>query len=195
MKKFPILLAYAALLTANAVAQPGNRPRADGFRGLILNQTTSEDAVKMLGQPTSDKVDRLNVSKVSKWLDPKHKEKIFRQLAFRKVGDFSQIELSFLENKLMMIELEFKKSLEPLKLDTLFGVEFAVLGAQTGPFDLPNEPGKYPVRFLPTFYPFSYNLIGISDKAFIWVDCSTGDARVAGKVDRTRQISRVLERK
>ena len=195
MKKFPLLLAYVALLTANAVAQPANRPRADGFRGLILNQTTAEEAVKMLGEPASDRVDRLNVSKLSKWLDPKHKEKIFRQLAFKKVGDFSQIELSFLENKLMMIELEFKKSLEPLKLDTLFGVEFAVLGAQTGPFDLPNEPGKYPVRFLPTFYPFSYNLIGISDKAFIWVDCSTGDARTQGRVDRTRQISRVLERK
>src|SRR5205809_6535054 len=131
MKKFPLLLAYVALLTANAVAQPANRPRADGFRGLILNQTTAEEAVKMLGQPASDKVDRLNVSKLSKWLDPKHKEKIFQQLVFKKVGDFSQIELSFLENKLMMIELEFKKSLEPLKLDTLFGVEFAVLGAQT----------------------------------------------------------------
>src|SRR5437870_4967273 len=87
MKRFPVLLAYAALLASNAVAQPGNRPRADGFRGLVLNQTTSEDAVKMLGEPASDKVDRLNVSKLSKWLDPKHKEKIFRQLAFKKVGD------------------------------------------------------------------------------------------------------------
>jgi len=195
MKRIPILLAYATLLAANALAQTGNKPRADGFRGLILNQTTSEDAVKMMGQPASDKVDHLNVSKLSKWLDPKHKEKIFRQLAFKKIGDFSLIELSFLENKLMMIELEFKKSVEPSRLDNVFGVEFAVLGAQAGPFDLPNEPGKYPVRFLPTLYPFVYNLVGISDKAFIWVDCSTGDARVAGKVDRTRQISRVLEKK
>ena len=94
-----------------------------------------------------------------------------------------------------MIELEFKKEVAPLKLSNLFSVQFVVVGPQSGPFDLPNEPGKYPVRFIPTFYPFSYSMIGISDKAFIWVDCSTGDARTPGKIDRTRQVSRVLERK
>jgi len=43
--------------------------------------------------------------------------------------------------------------------------------------------------------PFSYDMIGSSDKAFVWVDCSTGDARAPGRIDRIRQISRVLERK
>jgi len=95
MKRIPILLADAALLAANALAQAGNSPRADGFRGLILNQTNSEDAVRMLGQPASDKVDRLNVAKLSKWLDPKHKEKIFRQLAFRKLVIFLRSNYRF----------------------------------------------------------------------------------------------------
>jgi len=160
----------------------------------ILNQTTSEDAARILGQPAADKVDRLDVTKISKWLDPKHKEKIFRQLSFKNVGDFSLIQLSFLENKLMMIELEFKKTILPERLDGIFGVEFAVIGAQSGPSDLPNEPGKYPVRFIPTYYPFDYNLVGISDKTFIWVDCRTGDVSRPGRVVRTRQISRVLQR-
>lgn len=195
MKKRFMLLGYACLFAVGAWAQAGNRPRADGFRGLVLNQTSPDDAIRVLGQPASDKVDRLNVSKLSKWLDPKHKEKIFRQLDFKNVGDFSRIELSFLENKLMMIGLDFKKSLSPFKIDDLFGVEFAVVGIQGGPFDLPNEPGKSPVRFLPTLYPFTYGMVGISDKAFVWVDCSTGDARTPGKVDSTRQVSRLLERK
>jgi hypothetical protein len=39
--------------------------RADGFRGLILNQTTSEDALRILGKPATDKTDRLDVSKIS----------------------------------------------------------------------------------------------------------------------------------
>ena len=189
-----VLLSTAVLLATNAFAQ-GNSPRADGFRGLILNQTTSEEAVRILGQPVTDKTDRLDVAKLSKWLDPKHKEKIFRQLSFKNVGDFSQIHLSFLENKLMMIDLEFKKILFPARLNDLFGLQFAVIGAQGSPSDLPNEPGKYPVRFIPVFYPFNYNLIGISDKTFIWVDCSTGDARTPGKIDRSRQVSRVLEKK
>ena len=135
------------------------------------------------------------MTKISKWLDPKHKEKIFRQLSFKNVGDFSLIQLSFLENKLMMIELEFKKTILPERLDGIFGVEFAVIGAQSGPSDLPNQPGKYPVRFIPTYYPFDYNLVGISDKTFIWVDYRTGDVSRPGRVVKTRQISRVLQRK
>jgi len=189
-----VVLSSAVLLAANAFAQ-SSIPRADGFRGLILNQTTSEEAVRILGQPVADKTDRLDVAKLSRWLDPKHKEKIFRQLSFRNVGDFSQIHLSFLENKLVMIDLEFKKILFPARVNDLFGLEFAVIGAQQGPSDLPNEPGKYPVRFIPIFYPFNYNMIGISDKTFIWVDCSTGDARTPGKIDRSRQVSRFLEKK
>jgi len=189
-----LVLSSAILLAANASGQTNNS-RADGFRGLILNQTTSEEAVRILGQPLTDKTDRLDVAKLSKWLDPKHKEKIFRQLSFKNVGDFSQIHLSFLENKLMMIELEFKKILFPARLNDLFGLQFAVIGAQGSPSDLPAGPGKYPVRFIPVLYPFNYNLIGISDKTFIWVDCSTGDARTPGKIDRSRQVSRVLEKK
>ena len=188
-------LFWTALIAGSAMAQAPNGPRADAFRGLILNQTSSEDAIRILGQPAGDKTDRLDLSKISKWLDPKHKEKIFRQLSFKNVGDFSQIQLSFIENKLMMIELAFKKNVAPERVNNIFGVEFATVGGQGGPSDLPNEPGKYPVRFVPTLYPFSYNMIGISDKAFVWVDCSTGDARMPGRIDRTRQISRVLERK
>ena len=189
-----LVLSSAILLAANASGQTNNS-RADGFRGLILNQTTSEEAVRILGQPLTDKTDRLDVAKLSKWLDPKHKEKIFRQLSFKNVGDFSQIHLSFLENKLMMIDLEFKKILFPARLNDLFGLQFAVIGAQGSPSDLPAGPGKYPVRFIPVLYPFNYNMIGISDKTFIWVDCSTGDARTPGKIDRSRQVSRVLEKK
>jgi hypothetical protein len=195
MKRSFALLAYVALVASSALAQAGNSSRADGFRGLILNQTTAEDAIRMLGQPAQDKVDRLDVSRMNKWLDPKHNERIFRQLTFRNVGDFSQIELSFLENKLMVIELDFKKILSPLRIQNLFAVEFAVVGVQSGPSDLPDKPGKYPVRFLPDYYPFRYNVVGISDKAFIWVDCSTGESRDPGRVDRTRQISRALEKK
>ena len=165
------------------------------FAGSFPIQTTSEDAIKILGQPAQEKVDCLDVSRMNKWLGAKHQEKIFRLLTFKNVGDFSQIELAFLGNKLMMIELQFKKYLSPLRVNSLFAVEFAIVGVQSGPSDLPDKPGKYPVRFLPDYYPFRYNVVGISDKAFIWVDCSTGESRDPGRVDRTRQISRALEKK
>ena len=66
-------LFWTALITGSAMAQAPNGPRADAFRGLILNQTSAEDGIRMLGQPAGDKTDRLDLSKISKWLDPKHK--------------------------------------------------------------------------------------------------------------------------
>ncbi|HYX28058.1 MAG TPA: hypothetical protein VE863_05790 [Pyrinomonadaceae bacterium] len=193
MKQIFILIALVLTLSPAIFAQAN--PKADGFGGLVLNKSTAEDATRILGQPASDQTDRLDVQKLGKWLDARQKEKIFRQLSFKNVGDFSRIQLSFLENKLVVIELDFKKTILPERLDKIFGVEFAVIGGQTGPSDLPNEPGKYPVRFTPTAYPFNYNLIGISAETFIWVDCSTGDAARPGRIDKTRQISRVLQKK
>lgn len=195
MKTIRVLFACYALVAVTLPAQSGNAPRPDGFRGLILNETTVEDANRIFRQPASDKVDRLNVSIIDKWLDPKHKEKIFRQLAFKDIGDFNWIKLSFLDNKLVMIELDFKKYFPEQKLKSLFAVDFWPVGIANGPSSLPDKPGKYPAPFIPTFYPFSYNEVGISEKAFIWVDCSTSNTRVAGKADITRQISRILEKK
>ena len=153
-----------ALIAATSTAQAANGSGADRFRGLTLNQTSSEDAMRILGQPAADKVDRLDASKVSKWLDPKHKEKIFRQLSFKNVGDFSQIQLSILENKLMFIELAFKKNVAPERVNNIFGVEFATVGGQ-GVHRI-CRMSRVNIRFasLPTLYPFSYNMIGISDK-------------------------------
>ena len=189
--KLLLLILCCAIFASGVCAQSANSPRTDGFRALILNQTTSKEAINLLGQPVSDKLDSLDISKVGKWLDPKHKEKIFRHLTFRKVGDFRAIELLFLDDKLMMIELEFGKNLKPEKLENLFGVEFAIVG---GPADLPDKPGQYPTPFYATHYPDSFTLVGISDQEFIWANCSATMGEPTG-VDKTRQVSRALEKK
>ncbi len=193
MKRVIVVSLSWALLAVGALAQLDNSPRPDGFRGLILNQTTAKDAIDILGQPAAeDKVDRLDVSKIGKWLDPKHKEKIFHHLTFKKIGDFRTIELSFLDDKLMMIELEFGKTFKPEKLRNLFGVEFAPVGGWS---DLPDKPGQYPRPFFVTHYPESFSVLGISDQAFIWANCSASSTGEPISVDRTRQISRILEKK
>lgn len=180
-----------ATLAGTLLGQSSNAPRPDGFRDLIFTKTTIKEAIDMLGQPTADKVTALDISKVGKWLDAKHKEKIFRQLAFRKVGDFRTMKLSFLDDKLMMIELEFGKNVKPEKLKNVFGVEFAIVG---GPSDLPDKPGQYPRPFYATYFPDSFTLVGISDHAFIWANCSASTGVPAG-VDRVRLVTRTLEKK
>lgn len=193
MKRAIVVSLCWVLLAASGLAQSDNSPRPDGFRGLLLNQTTAKEAIDILGQPAAeDKVDRLDASKIAKWLDPKHKEKIFRHLTFKKVGDFRTIKLSFLDDKLMMIELEFGKTFKPEKLKNLFGVEFAPVGGWS---DLPDKPGQYPTPFFPTSYPPSFAVVGISDQAFIWANCSASSTGEPISVDKVRQISRALEKK
>ena len=62
------LLSWVALIAGSAMGQAPSGPRADGFRGLILNQTSAEDGIRILGQPAVDKTDRLDVSLVSGWI-------------------------------------------------------------------------------------------------------------------------------
>ena len=118
-----------------------NAPEPDKFGQLVLNQTSPDEAIQYLGKVESDKIDSLNASQLSKWLDQKHKDRLFRKLRFKNIGVMSSVELSFLENKLIMIELEFRKNVKPENLKALFGVDFAHIG---GPSPLPDKPGEYP---------------------------------------------------
>ena len=186
-----LLLLFAFFTFSGAVFAQTNAPRPDGFRDLIFVKTTSKDAIEMLGQPAADKVDALDISKVGKWLDAKHKEKIFTHLTFKKVGDFRTLKLSFLDDKLVMIELEFGKNVMPEKLRNIFGVGFAIVG---GPSDLPDKPGQYPPGFDATHYPDSFTLVGISDQAFMWANCSASTGVPTG-VDKVRLVTRTLEKK
>jgi len=193
--KFAFALLFLILAKA---AAPGAQPRTyppspDGFKAFVLNQTTVDETIKALGTPAADKVDKLDVSKIEKWLEPKHKEKLFRHLIYKESPDFHKIDLSFLEDKLVMIDLEFKKDYKPLNLQKIFVVGFAWLG---GPASLPDKPGQYPVVFIPNHFPGYYNMVGISANTFIFVNCaSAGQGTDPGRVERTRQISRVLEKK
>lgn len=192
-KRIVLMLCIVVLMAAQPSAQQKTYPPSpDGFKALLLDETTLEQALEALGVPESDKLDKLDVSKIEKWLHPKHKEKSFRQLTYKKSPDFYKIELSFLDEKLVMIDLEFKKDFDPLRLRNIFAVNFAWLG---GPASLPDKPGQYPIAFFPTHFPGFYAMVGISSKTFIFVNCaSSGGGTSPGRVERTRQISRVLEK-
>jgi hypothetical protein len=195
LTKFMALLFALILLTTTAWPSPQTYPpNPDGFKALLLDQTTPDDALNILGPADADEVGSLDVSKMGKWLDPKYKEKVFRQLTYKKSPDFFKIELSFLDQKLVLIDLEYKKNIGPQMMSKLFAVGFTELG---GPIDLPDKPGQYPRGgFITTHWPNFYSMVGISAKTFIFVNCaSSGGGNAPGRVERTRQINRVLEKK
>lgn len=166
----------------------------DGFMGLSLDATTVEEAVGLLGPPDGEKEDKLEASKLEKWLDAKHKEKIFKQLSYKKSPDFQEIKLSFLDGKLVMIDLVYKKRVNAERLRGLFGAEFVTLG---GPISLPDKPGQAPAGgFITYTFPDLYSAVAISDKTFIIANCaSEGNGSSPGRIERTRQISRTLQKK
>ncbi|HJQ71247.1 MAG TPA: hypothetical protein VKA70_19880 [Blastocatellia bacterium] len=195
MLKTTQVLFFLFLLAVGLKAQSNNQTpfpsNPDGFRDFTIDKTTTDEVVKSLGKPEKDGLDKLEASKIGKWLDAKHKEKIFRQLTYSKVGDFHKMGFSFLEDKLVMIELEFKRNVSPERLSNIFAVEFALIG---GPASLPDKPGQYPIPFYATTYPDYYSMVGISAKTFIFVNCISSRGE-PGRIERTRQVSRVLERK
>ena len=98
------------LLAGPSFGQEKATPRPDGWRELIVDVSTPDDAMRILGKPSSDKANQaLSILMVDKWLaGSKHNQKLFRQLVFKKPQGFAAARLSFLDDKLMLIELEAK---------------------------------------------------------------------------------------
>jgi hypothetical protein len=108
-----------------AAAAPSQDAKPDRWRGLVIDQATPDDAIKSLGKPESDKVDRLRIFDIDpKWISKKQAEKAFRKLRFKGVEGLKNVELSFLDDKLVMIDLVPEKKIEASSLSTIYGVSF-----------------------------------------------------------------------
>ena len=76
-----ISLLIVIFFCANVVvAQEQDSPKPDKWRGLVLNESTPEDAIRILGQPAKDSMNRIFAEPIDNWLTKKHKDKIFRTL-------------------------------------------------------------------------------------------------------------------
>jgi hypothetical protein len=133
MKYFCRFCLYSLLFfvyAASTFAQEQGNPRPDGWSGLIIDVSTPEDAMRILGKPSSDKdQQKLRITLLDKWFaGKKHNLKIFRQLYFKKPRGLVDAQLSFLDGKLVMIEISPNKEnddyVEPDDLAEMFGVKF-----------------------------------------------------------------------
>jgi hypothetical protein len=161
-------LLIIALLTLPLFAQNEDGPKPDRWRGLVIDESTPDDAIKGLGTPKEDKVDRIRIFDVdSKWISKKQSERIFRKLKFEKPEGFDTAELSFLDNKLVFIDLDFAKEIEAASLSRIYGIQFApqISGLQEGMF--PKDYERNEGRVYPKSYPAVYKLVGVTEKVFI----------------------------
>ena len=159
-------------------AQPGV------WRGLAVDGSTTEDAIRILGQPAADKnAQNLKVVLVDKWLPGgKFNQKIFRQFTFKKPTGFDEAQLSFLDNKLVLIRLTARTGdvpdwIDPDDLPTTFNTKFIYsewhFGKKLAPLaDFEKLDGTPPKKFAEL-----YNLIAITDQSFIVAGINNIEAR------------------
>jgi hypothetical protein len=158
---------------AEVKAQPSTQnahadgPMPDRWRGLVLDQSTPEDAIRILGAPEKDKPSGVAVFRIKNWLSKQAREKVFRTLEFKKPAGIDKASLSFLDGKLVAISLDVKKGISPNGLANIYGVDFQ---PAVGALDIAFNPRDYERnqgRVYPKTYPTVYSLVAASEKSFI----------------------------
>ncbi len=178
MKSSRRLLGIASIVLFGSVslAGQGNDPRPDGWRGLLVNVSSVDDAIRQFGAPAKDKDQTaLDLERALSWLSGKYKEKLFRTLTYKKLHDFKQVQLSFLRNKLVLISLEAPNAeleqnwIDPDDLERLFAVNFKPHKRQHKT-RLPS-PAEFqahaPAELKKDEYHYWYDMIAVSEHVFI----------------------------
>lgn len=161
------IVALAGLLCFS-VAMSQDRPSPDRWHGLIIGQSTPEDAVKALGQPTKQKpADRIRIYTIDKWLDKNHKEKNFLVYEYKKKFGLDAVRLAFRGGVLRVIELDLDEKLTTQAFMNAYDVEFRPVASS---IDEAFSPGSYQRREGETGlrnYPVAYYLVGVGEASFI----------------------------
>jgi hypothetical protein len=178
VKESPRILAgiIVGLVCAASLFAQGSAPRPDGWRGLVLNVSNPDDAIRLFGSPARDKgMSALELPRPLSWLSEKYKEKIFRTLTYKKLNDFKQVQLSFLDNKLVSISLEAPNAeleqnwIDPDDLEGLFAVNFKPHKRKyDSKLPSPSEfQANAPTELKKDEYAYWYDMIAVSENSFI----------------------------
>ena len=169
-----VVLGLASLLWGTSSLAQQSSLQPDGWRGLIIDVSTPQDAIRILGQPSSDKSGQsLHLVLVDKWLSGgKYNEKVFRILRFKKPDGFNEAWLSFREDKLVLINLvphtgNVPDWIDPDHLAEMFNSKFIYsewhFGKKLPPLAEFEKLDSTP----PKKYAEIYHMIAITDRTFI----------------------------
>jgi hypothetical protein len=189
-----IILAFA--FTGLASAQE-DKAQPDRWHGLVLDQSTPEDVIKLLGPPKKDGQTRVFVSPLENWLTKRCKEKVFRTLEFGKLEGIDKATLSFMDNRLVVIWLEVKKeNISTNDLANLYGMSFTAVG---GSNQLPLRPQDLTESRRSLYPPPSggivsmYDLVGISERSFVTAFVADSRVMILTLISRTLETHEGLK--
>jgi hypothetical protein len=191
--RYRLLIFIVLLATTPALLVAQNQEmQTDGWRGLVLDTSTPEDAVRILGKPSKDE-DKVSVRiwGIDNWLSGKEKQKIFRTLSYKwgKVKGVQFVELAFLDGRLAIITLQELPTpdrrqagwIDPDNLEKLFSVPFKPRKREASK----NLPPLLEFQSAATTelskYESYYDALGVADKSFI-VALVDNDKDISGYV-------------
>jgi hypothetical protein len=206
IKKVALLLFSTLIFCISALAQDQDKPMPDRWHGLIIDQSTPEDAIKALGQPVSDKDESFRPYPFDKRISTKGKT--FRQLKFKEIKGLDSARLVFTDNKLVCIMLDLKEKIPASAIQNNYGIEFEPkIGAMSASSN-PNDYERHEGKLYPKNYPAGYYLVGTTQE--VWIGAaidnssfgammlgssrgSTGSGAFPGKAQSVIILSRALE--
>ena len=167
---------FLALVFVYASTSMAQQPtaQADGWRGLVIDVSTADDAIRVLGKLKSDKSGQsLQLIQVDKWLPgAKYNQKVFRRLTFKKPDGFDEAQLSFLNDKLVLIDLtprtgEEPDWIDPDELTEMFNTDFTYsewhFGKKLPPLvEFEKSDSTPPKKFAEI-----YHMIAVTDQSFV----------------------------
>src|SRR6266480_1101798 len=156
------------VLTLSSFGKQTNSYKPNGWHDLVLDQSTSEEAVRVLGQPVNDKTDRLYIHNVDQWVTPTHKERIFRVLTYKRIGEVNKAELDFLDNKLVRIFLEYdEKKFSAKDFGARIGLDFVMVEGEVRSDSTPSMYEGQKEALVPKVYPTAYYMVCVSPQSLV----------------------------
>jgi hypothetical protein len=176
-------------LASTSLGQRTSEYKPEGWHGLTLDQSTPEDAIRILGQPISDKSDRLQIYNIDVWVTPKHKQKVFRVLTYKNVGDVKQAGLAFLDNKLVRIHTKYAEKKFPAKdLRERFGIDFVLVKGELPPDSTPSMYEGRKESTAPKEYPAAYYMVSVTPQSLISAFVARGG--IKGALDLANDVKK-----
>jgi hypothetical protein len=214
LSRIALLLALIISLSASIAAQirppveDQDTPLPDRWRGLVINESTPEDAIKVLGKPTQDKMEGADTYPLNQRLTLDEDSKDARKLSYDKIEGMSRVDLLFKKERLILIELRPNKKIRASALSRIYGIHFSPKISSI--YDV--SPRVYDTRSVaPAEYPSNYYLIALSDTTYVSAEIkgsvagmlmggntrgkitADDDGGFPGKVSKIQIISRKLD--
>ncbi len=164
--RFLFSILVFCLLCNIAIAQE-NQARSSKDKAFILDQTTPEQAVEILGQPQSDKAESIQVLYVDRWIADKFKKAKARVLSFKQFEDLGKVKLTFSNEKLVAINFLLEKEVPAERLSAIYKVQFIPIFNDFGIKDNVSEFDKLSRNVSAANYPRNYYLVGTGKTSVI----------------------------